>query len=469
MLESPRITRFPSSFRDNAGFLIQDEGRLLRVITEEGRKDFDFLLSSGLYKKLVDLGFLIPHEEVPHIPSTNNYYKLIQPKKIPFISYPYEWSFSQFKDAALLTLEIQLEALQHGLSLKDASFFNVQFIGPRPVFIDTLSFEKREDTPWFAYRQFVEHFLAPLLMMSSVSVDYNRVLSQFLDGIPLNLASRLVPFLAQLKPGRFIHLFLHSKSQSKYKDNTVRSQRDLSHSRLFSLKRQMALIDSLKSTVAGIKIPKQKTEWIDYMEGSLTQGGNNYSEPSLEFKRKVVCDFLSQSKPGMVWDFGGNTGDFSRLATEREIYTVCFDRDPLCVEENYLRSQRKNDRFMLPLLIDLSNPTPSLGWAGKERMSLGERRPVDLIMVLALIHHLRITFNVPLKKWGDYFSSLTDKLLVEFIPKEDSMTKRLLQNRKDIFSDYTQEGFESAFGEFFPKKEVYPIPGSFRALYLFQK
>lgn len=226
----------------------------------------------------------------------------------------------------------------------------------------------------------------------------------------------------------------------------------------------MALIDSLRSTMDGIKIPPQKTEWIHYAEG-----GNNYSTEALEFKKKVVCEVLLKSRPGMVWDFGGNTGNFSRLATGIGIYTVCFDRDPLCVEENYLRSQKKNDSFMLPLMIDLSNPTPALGLGGLERMSLSERGPVDMIMVLALIHHLRITFNVPLKKWGSYFSNLTDKLLVEFIPKEDSMTSRLLQNRRDIFSDYTREGFESAFGEFFPKKEVTLIPGSSRALYFFKK
>lgn len=211
-----------SSFRDDAGFLVEKGGQLLRVVTPHGREGYDLLLQSGLYERLQQKQWLISHrEEKNFLADFPGAYQILIPERIPFISYPYEWCFSQLKDAALLTLDIQKEALARGLSLKDASFFNVQFMGGRPVFIDTLSFEKRLDQPWVAYGQFCQHFVAPLALMSYGPFDFNRTLISFLDGIPLDTACRLLPWRAFLRPGIFMHVWLHALGQRRSGSRTA--------------------------------------------------------------------------------------------------------------------------------------------------------------------------------------------------------------------------------------------------------
>lgn len=447
-----------SSFRDPHGFLTTHEGKLYRVVTEKGRQDFDLLIASGLYGRLHSLGKIIGHEEVG-APPFEAAYKVLAPEIIPFISYPYEWSFSQLQDAALLTLAIQKEALNHGLSLKDASFFNVQFIGSRPIFIDTLSFEKREDTPWVAYRQFCQHFLGPLLLMKYVAPDFNRHLRSNLDGFPLSFIASLLPLKAKFKGGVLMHIFLHAGSQKKHENRAARPK----SLRGFSLQKQLALADHLESLVRGLTLPAQKTEWGDYT--SQTQ---HYSEEAMTFKKEFVLQALTASGEKTVWDLGGNTGDFSRLAAEVGMYAVCFDQDPLCVEKNY-RAMRGNGSLLLPLLLDLGNPTPAIGWGHTERMSLLQRSPAGMVLALALLHHLRITANIPMKKIAEFLSHCTGKLVIEFVPKDDPMARLLLSGRKDIFDDYTEGAFEESFSPYFPKWTKAGIPGSQRVLYSFKK
>lgn len=450
-----------SSFRDPHGFLTTHEGKLYRVVTELGRKDFDLLIASRLYEKLCSLGKIIPHQEVSNPPfPKGSFYKVLAPEIIPFISYPYEWSFSQLQDAALLTLAIQKEALTHGLSLKDASFFNVQFIGSRPIFIDTLSFEKREDTPWVAYRQFCQHFLGPLLLMKYRAPDFNRHLRSHLDGFPLSFTASLLPLKAKLKGGVFLHILLHAGSQKKHENHSSPGLKGL---KSFSLNRQLALVDHLEALVRGLKLSVKKTEWSDYT--SQTQ---HYSDEAMNFKKEFVSRCLAASGEKMVWDLGGNTGEFSRLAVEKGMYAVCFDQDPLCVEKNY-RAMRGDHSLLLPLLLDLGNPTPAIGWGHAERMSLVQRGKAGVVLALALVHHLRITSNIPLKRIAEFLSQCTDKLIIEFVPKDDPMAELLTAGRKDIFNDYTPEAFEESFARFFPNRTKAGIPGSKRVLYSFKK
>ena len=336
--------RVDSSFRDDAGYVLKENGVVYRVITDKGRDDFEAFMSSGLYDVLASRGLLVSHTVGTgrDLSLRREYYKILKPQQIPFISYPYEWSFSQFKDAALLTLEVHREALKKNLSLKDASFFNVQFIGSKPIFIDTLSFEKRQDKPWVAYRQFCQHFLGPLALMSGVDLGLNRHLQAHIDGFPLPLVSKLLPFKSKMRAGLMMHLVMHAKSQQKFENKKEIKQATSQKMNLaFNLTRQLALIDSLESTVRGLKIPSVKTEWIDYADSN-----NNYELESKNFKKEFIEKVLDAGVVKTLWDLGGNTGFFSRLGSNRKIYSVCFDGDQLCVDANYQQAKKEGDAFI---------------------------------------------------------------------------------------------------------------------------
>jgi hypothetical protein len=447
----------PGSFRDPSGFLFWQEGQLYRQVNQLYREHYDLLIASGLYQKLSAAGFLISHKECPpELARTANFYKIIKPLRVPFISYPYEWAFSQLKDAALLTLKIQKIALEHGMSLKDASAYNIQFVQGQPLLIDTLSFEKyAAGRPWVAYRQFCQHFLAPLALMAHRDVRLNQLSRIFLDGIPLDLASRLLPFGTRFKFSLLSHIHLHARSQKHYQDKPVKtSVRKLSR---FSF---MALIDSLQSAIANLCWQPQGTEWAEYYDNT------NYSDTAIECKRKLVDDFLKVLNPRQVWDIGANSGLFSRLVSALHIPTVSLDIDPAAVEKNYRQCRLEENSFILPLVGDITNPSPGSGWGNNERMSLLDRGPVDTILALALVHHLAIANNLPFAKIAALFSGLCQSLIVEFIPKDDSQVQRLLATREDIFPNYHARGFEEEFSRFFSIERSEKIAQSGRSLYL---
>jgi ribosomal protein L11 methylase PrmA len=451
------------SFRDPSGFLFHADGVLYRQVNTTYREDYQTLFSSGLYDSLTQKGLLIPHEEVEHQPFlTAEGYKVIRPTLIPFVSYPYEWCFSQLKDAALLTLDIQLEALKHGMSLKDASSFNVQFIGAKPVFIDTLSFERyQEGEPWIAYQQFCQHFLAPLALIAECDVNLRTLGVPFLDGVPLSLASTLLPRSSWFKFSHLIHIHLHARSQTKYAD--AAGSRKLKPSRAVRRTALLGIIDSLRTCVAKLSWRPGGTEWADYYEAT------NYSSQALSAKEKIVDGFINVIKPRLTWDLGANNGLFSRRAVAHGSYTVACDVDPSAVEKNYRGCKLEKNSCMLPLIIDLTNPSPALGWAHTERRSLLDRGPAELVLALALIHHIAISKNVPLPRLAEFFASCGRALVIEFVPKPDSQVQKLLASRKDIFPEYNQEGFERAFSEFFTIEQAVPVPESHRVLYLMRR
>lgn len=469
MMTSTVNGRVAGSFRDPAGFVFWREGVLYRHITLLGRESYDRLIGSGLYEHLVAEALLVPHEETcaEHARSVPVYaeharsvpvYKVIRPEPIPFISYPYEWCFSQLKDAALTTLRIQKIALQRGMSLKDCSAYNIQFWRGRPIFIDTLSFEPyREGRPWVAYRQFCQHFLAPLALMQHTDIRLNQLLRINIDGVPLDLASKLLPWRTRWRFALLSHIHLHAKSQRHYANKTVNIERAKMSRRAFE-----GLIDHLEATVSAMKWQPRGTEWAEYYEAT------NYSAEAMWHKQQLVSKFIAEIDPGMVWDLGANDGRFSRLASDCGIQTVAFDIDPAAVEKNYRRS-RQREPHLLPLVLDLTNPSPSLGWAHQERMSLLQRGPVDLVMALALVHHLAISNNVPLPHLARFFARIGRWLIIEFVPKSDSQVQRLLATREDVFPTYTPAMFEQEFQRFFTIHRSVRIEGSERTLYLMRR
>jgi hypothetical protein len=452
-------TADPASFRDPTGFLYTENGVLYRQINDSGFEYYFTLMDSGLYQELVEIGALIPHEEITEFDLNSPPEKLIiKPEKIPFISYPYEWSFSQLKNAALRTLEIQKLALQKGMSLKDCSAYNIQFYRGKPILIDTLSFESyQEGEPWAAYRQFCQHFLAPLALMSYTDVRLSQLLRIYIDGIPLDLASKLLPKKTSLNFSLNIHIHLHAKSQDKYSEKEI----DPAKNRGRIKKQQLqGLIESLDSGVRKLSWKALHTDWAEY------EKFHNYSPASLEHKTELVSEYLAHTQSSTAWDLGANIGTFSRLASQQNIFTVAFDVDPGAVELNYLRSIEEDDPNLLPLIIDLTNPSPALGWALQERQSLVERGRADVVMALALIHHLAIGNNVPFSHLAEFFSSICHWLIIEFVPKDDPQTKRLLKVRKDIFADYNLDRFTEKFSTTFEIIEHQQIRETDRILFL---
>ncbi|MGH7499957.1 MAG: SAM-dependent methyltransferase, partial [Gemmatimonadales bacterium] len=384
---------------------------------------------------------------------------VLQPERVPFISYPYEWSFGQLRDAALLTLTLQERALKRDFTLRDASAYNVQFRDGRPLFIDTLSFERREaGSPWIAYRQFCEHFLVPLLLMSSRDVRCGMLLRSYLDGIPLELGSRLLPKASWLDLSVLFHVHLHAKAQARFADTAMvakgGSRRNMKRDAL------LALVGGLRRCVEGLDWTAAGTEWAEYA------GDNSYTDAASRSKREIVSRLLAPLGARMVWDLGANTGEYSRAAREVAAQVVAFDIDPAAVERNYRHLRATGQTALLPLLLDLANPSPAQGWAHAERLSLEQRGPADALLALALVHHLAIGRNIPLDRVASFLSRLGRSLIIEFVPKDDVQVQRLLRNRADIFPGYSVEGFERAFRAHFRIESVHPVAESGRSVYL---
>jgi ribosomal protein L11 methylase PrmA len=448
------------SFRDPSGFLFYREGAVYRQVNVSYKENYDHLMNSGLYESLTSSSLLIPHEEInTEAVQPDNVYKIIKPELIPFISYPYEWSFSQLKKAALLTLQIQKKSLEFGMVLKDGSAYNIQFKNCKPIFIDTLSFEKyREGQPWVAYRQFCQHFLAPLALMANCDIRLGQLLRLNVDGTPLDLASSLLPFRTWLMFSLLSHIHLHAKSQKHFAKKTV-SKNGRKMSRLSLL----GLVDSLETAIKKLNWMPKGTEWVEYYEDT------NYSSEALEHKKQIIAVFLEKIDPACVWDLGANSGLFSRISSDNGIQTISFDLDPAAVEKNYRACCEAGETNILPLVLDLTNPSPGIGWANQERMSFLERSPADTVLALALVHHLGISQNLPLNRIAELFADICSNLIIEFVPKADSQVQRLLATREDIFPNYTQSAFETEFEKFFRMTDSVRIKNSQRTLYCMQR
>lgn len=451
-----------SSFRDPSGFIYKRGDVIYRQINLVYKDDYDFFKSSGLCDKLQKELLLIGHKEVDlNFAYDKRAYKVIKPVFVPFISYPYDWCFSMLKDAALLTLSIQRIALEHGMSLKDASAFNIQFLNGKPIFIDTLSYEKyKEGEPWVAYKQFCQHFVAPLSLMALTDLRLNQLLKVYLDGIPLDLASKLLPKNSYINFPILSHIHLHAKSQAKYADKQINVKKQ---NIKFTKIQMLALIDNLYSSLAKLQFKKTKTEWGEYYTFT------NYKKKSFGIKGDIVKEMTKKCKPKIVWDLGANDGYFSRIVASCGALTVASDIDTIAVEKNYLQVKKNKDKNIIPIILDLTNPTSSYGWANKERDSLVQRGPADLAMALALIHHLAIGNNLPFGKIASFFSEICNYLIIEFVPKTDSQVKILLASREDIFHEYSQENFEKVFSNYFSLISKKRVENSLRTIYLYKK
>jgi len=310
-----------------------------------------------------------------------------------------------------------------------------------------------------AYRQFCQHFLAPLALMALKDIRLNQLLRVYIDGVPLDLASQLLPWTTRFNFGLLTHIHLHAGAQKRF---AYAGEEIKSRSGGMSRQAMTGLIDSLDATVRKLAWKPGGTEWGNYYD--IT----NYSDAAFEHKKQLVREWVGQVNPALAWDLGANNGVFSRVVSGAGSFVVSFDMDPAAVEQNYRQAKSEKEANLLPLLLDLTNPSPSLGWANRERDSFGLRGPANMVLALAVVHHLAISNNVPLPQLADFFAETGEWLVIEFVPKSDSQVQKLLTSREDIFPTYTRAGFEAAFNKRFKIQHAVDVRESERVLYLMQ-
>lgn len=448
-----RIIKEASSFRDPDSSLTYDNSYYYRRISLNYEKHYNYFIESGLKDKLLQEEFILPFDEI--VVDTNEdgvSSRVFRTDILPFVSYPYEWSFSQFKEAALLTLKINQIALEYGMILKDASMFNVQFTGCKPVFIDLASFEVYEqDTPWKAYYQFCKHFYGPLFLAAKKNIILPKLLQYFIDGIPLKEVVSMCSWMDFLNFGAFLHLYLHAKGEGKIvkggKENKV-AKKQLSN-----------IFLHLESAITDLTIKQKQTVWDTYNQN------NNYEIESQQHKVEIIKEFLDQIEGVKALDIGANDGLYSQLLSDKGMYTLVIDIDELAID----RAFKIQHNLIHPLQMNLVNPTPAIGWNNIERKSFWERCQVDVIQALAIVHHLVINHDISFEKIANKLSLHTKYLIIEFISPEDLQTQILLENKPLSKLKYTQDNFESAFSIFFDINHKIPIINMKRDMYFMLK
>jgi ribosomal protein L11 methylase PrmA len=433
----------PGSFRDPSGQVFREGARILRTVTARAAADYEFVRDSGLYGRLSAKGWALSAQEVDRntlgpIGAQARY--LLQHPLIPVVSYPYEWSYPALKAAALLHLDVQLDALDAGIVLSDATAYNVQFMGPRPVFIDHLSFRRyRDGEIWIGHRQFCEQFLNPLLMRAILGVPHNAWFRGTQEGIPTAELNRLLPLRRKLSFNVLSQVVLPTLLDRSV--GSAATTIDSAHLKRPHLPRASyrAMLRRLRDWIERLEpAGTGKTVWRDYA------GTHSYRSDEVDKKIAFVSEMAAAVRPDMLWDFGCNSGDYSKAALAAGAgYAVGFDFDHGALEAAFERAKVENLLF-LPLLMDAANPSPSQGWAGNERQSLGARAHADAILALAFVHHIAIGRNVPLDHVIDWLVGLAPIGAIEFVPKSDPMVTRMLHLREDIFDIYTEENFLAA-------------------------
>lgn len=453
----PAHNRNPASFRDPAGFVFQTNGIIYRCISDNYKKQYIHLIESGLSEKLIRKKLLLPFEEIPNEEVESNCFKIIKPLQIPFLNYAWEWSFEQLKDAAIVTLQNCLNALEHGMILKDATHLNIQFVNGLPQLIDTLSYEFYEEgDEWIAYRQFCECFLNPLLLAGYCGLEVHKLFRAWPEGIPASITSSLLPFRSKLK----LSVLLHVHMQAKFSSGKVDAKHGYKKKKLSSSQLKN-ILHHLKSCIETIKYPKQKSTWSNYYTETIL------SKDYLSHKKELISKWLNEIDYKSAIDYGANNGEFSAVCS-REAFVVATDFDSRCIDEFYINLKNRSESNILPLVLDLTQPSPSTGWNNEEHKPFLSRKKFDLVLALALIHHLAIGKNIPLEMTASLFANSGSRLIVEFVPKTDPKVNEMLSNRKDIFEYYTLDEFEKQFSKHFKiiKKEI--IQGSQRTLYLME-
>jgi ribosomal protein L11 methylase PrmA len=463
----PPIRRDPGSFRDPRGFVFEFEGTIYRGVAEDAVADLEMLLASATYERLLARGAIVETAFVDDTALRGELpagHRLARHTRIPFISYPYEWPFDLLKRAALLHLDIQRDALAQGMSLSDASAYNIQFRGVDPVFIDVLSFRKyRDGEIWPGQRQFLMQFLNPLLMSSLAGIACHDWYRGSLEGIESADLARAIPWHRKLSFNVLSHVVVPSRMDRRVAANTAQAVREAAKVRL-PKKHYAGLLNQLRDWVAGLE-PKVsvKSTWQDY------DRHNTYDDAERAAKRAFVAKFCGHATPGLLVDIGCNTGEYSETALAsgaKRAIGLDFDHGALA---NACRRAATKQLALTPLVQNAMNPSPGQGWRGIERKPMQDRTRFDAVLALAVLHHLTIARNVPLDDAVDWLVGWAPTGVIEFVPKSDPTVQTMLSLRGDIFESYSQEAFEVCLAKRATVVERETVSSSQRVLYAFER
>jgi hypothetical protein len=449
----------PGSFRDWDSRVFYDDGRVLRALSEDGLADWSALAASKLFPQAVAEGKLVATSRLEETPIADAA-AVLEHERIPFISYPYEWTFSMLRDAALLQLELLRRALDEDLILKDSSSYNVQWSGARPVFIDIGSFERlRPGEPWAGYRQFCMLYLNPLLLQAYKGVDFRPWLRGSLAGITPVEARRLLSFRDLFRKGVLTNVALHARLERKHDDSDRDVKTELKRAG-FKKELIVANVRRLEKLVRGLGWEPGSSTWSGY---SAT---TSYDEADAARKEEFVREVVHTREWNLVWDIGCNEGRHTRIAAENARYVVALDGDSAVVDRLYRSLAAEGATTILPLVADVTDPSPALGWHGLERQTLEARGRPELTLCLAVLHHVAIGGNVPVPEFLSWLAELRTALVIEFPTRDDPRVAALLTRKKTgAHPDYDREPFELALAERFDVERTEELAGGTRVLY----
>ncbi len=452
------------SFRDPANSVVYLDGRVLRGLDAKAAADFSTFSATSAFAELRDSGKIIGTRQLgdEEIPSevAGRFSGVLEHQRVPFISYPYEWSFSMLQDAGALHLEILLACLEDGVSMKDGYSFNLQFLGVNPVFIDIGSFEPVPSGPWIGYRQFCQTILYPLMLEAHLDIPFQRTLMGHLDGITPSEMNRLLRGTSKYRRGVMRNVTLQAATDKRFDRGGRKTQEDLGNSG-FGAELNKALAKKLLKTVTELKSDRADSGWSAYRSTC------SYSEEDREAKERFVTETASAGEIGVAWDLGANDGAYARLIAKHAQQVIAVDYDDVTVDAMYRSFKEDGVTNILPIVMNLVDPSPARGWRGTERKAFTDRGKPDLVLALALVHHLALAANVPLSQIVEWFADIGGKLIVEFVEPHDPMAERLLGNKElGMFPDYRIEEFERLLRLRFEITSSLKLPSGRRTLYL---
>ena len=463
-MNNPKAEVNAGSFRDRDGRVYEYQGRIFRGLSEDALQCFRQLQEKPFYTKLVESGKVVGTRELsaPENPLPDGLRQqwagFLEHDPISVVSYPYEWTFSMLKAAASLQLHLVERAVSNGFTLKDATPYNIQFVNRKPVFIDIPSFEQLEEgEPWSGYRQFCEMFLFPLMLQAYKGCNFQPFMRSAIGGVDVQAAAALFGFRDRFRKGVLSHVWLQSKLDRRFggsSDNVRSNLKSAGFNReliLVNVRKMQKLVKRLEWKAAG-------SEWGDYTEF------HNYSEDDHTLKENFIRESIKTEAPHTVWDIGCNTGQFSRIAAAGCEQVLSMDIDHVAVERLFLNPETPAN--ILTLVQNVADPSPNWGWRNRERTDLRTRSEPELVLCLALIHHVVITANIPLAEFIDWLAGLTDKLVIEYVSRKDDKVKTLLRNKEDKYKDYSRESIESNLKRHFDIRTQLDVNNGDRSLYL---
>ncbi|MGU9951711.1 MAG: methyltransferase [Gammaproteobacteria bacterium WSBS_2016_MAG_OTU1] len=452
------------SFKDPTSRVYHYQGRILRGLNTHGAEIYSAAEQTAFFAQWMQSGKIARSWRVEDEQNAailkDGWAAAIEHQRVPFISYPYEWPFAMLKDAALLHLDLLAESMKNNWTLKDATPYNIQWQGAQPLFIDIPSLQPHTaGEPWVGYRQFCMTFLFPLMLRAHLNINYAPLLRSELDGIA---AADIRPYFSGrhiFKKGVLPHVVFPAIAEAAAIKNKATKPADKSPGKKQSEAIIMGLIYGMQNTVQKLHRPTKQTTWSDY------ETTHSYNDDDVTAKENFVRKHVSSQKRNLVWDLGCNAGAYSAICAEHADYVVSVDGDEEAIERLYLSQKQRGENKILPLTMNLANISPSQGWAGKERSAFDKRQQPQFIICLALVHHLRISANIPLDLILDWLRQTDAQIIIEFVGRDDDMTKRLLQNKDETYDDYNLENFDSAVRRRFIVEDEAMLKDGTRKLY----